>query len=77
MAFERNRLFDIRIYFRDSPSTLDITGVCHMGTEGGLYRVITDDGDCQWWPLDAIFNIRRLAVYETTPVKKTTKKARH
>ena len=53
----------IRIYFTDSPSPIDVENVCHIGTEGGLLRVITDGGydaggETQWWPLMHIFNIR-------------------
>ena len=60
------RRMDIRIYFSDSPSPIDVLNVCHIGTEGGLLRVITDGGhdeggETQWWPLSAVFNIRLLA----------------
>ena len=64
--FKNNRRMNIRIYFSDSPSPIDVRNVCHMGTEGGLLRIITDGGldaggETQWWPLSAVFNIRLLS----------------
>jgi len=51
---------DVRIYFDDSPSPIEIYNVCHLGTEGGLLRIITDGGEQQWWPLCKVFNIRKI-----------------
>lgn len=67
----RNRKVDIRIYFADNPSPLDISNVCHIGTEGGLLRVAYNDGntpetiETQWWPLAHVFNIRLVKKTET------------
>ena len=70
MSFENNRRMDLTIYFTDSPSPLEVKNVCHMGTEGGLLRVITDGGhdvggQTQWWPLCHVFNIRLDRRYKT------------
>ena len=61
--FQNNRRSDITIYFSDSPSPIEVKNVCHIGTEGGLLRIITDGGydnggETQWWPLCKVFNIR-------------------
>lgn len=66
MAFQNNRRMNIRIYFKDSPSPIDVTNVCHMGTEGGLLRIVTDGGhdhggETQWWPLIHVFSVRLLS----------------
>jgi hypothetical protein len=61
MAVINNRRMHIMIYFKDSPSPLEITDVCHIGTEGGLLRIIWSNGEGeQWWPLCHVFNIRRI-----------------
>ena len=67
--FLNTRRMDLRIYFMDSPSPIDVLNVCHLGTEGGLLRIITNGGPSQgggtqWWPLCNIFNIRVLAQRE-------------
>lgn len=59
MATKNTRRMNLVIYFTDSPSTLEVENVCHMNTEGGLLRIITADGECQWWPLLSVFNIRQ------------------
>lgn len=58
------RILDLRIYFSDSPTPVDVPNVCHIGTEGGLLRIITDDGESQWWPLVHVFRIQQLACRE-------------
>ena len=58
MSVTKSRRINITIYFRDSSMPIEVYNVCHMGTEGGLLRVIYDEGEQQWWPLCNIFNIR-------------------
>lgn len=62
--FSNNRRMKLVVYFTDSPSPIEIDNVCHLGTEGGLLRVITAGGEVQWWPLQHIFNIRQTARWE-------------
>ena len=64
MAVENNRRMDITIYFDDSPSPVQVKNVCHIGTEGGLLRIIYDDDQCQWWPMIKVFNIRQDKRYD-------------
>lgn len=58
--FKNTRRMTLKIYFSDSPSPIEVENVCHLGTEGGLLRVITASGECQWWPLCNVFNIRQI-----------------
>jgi hypothetical protein len=58
--FSNTRRLKLRIYFTDSPSPIEVENVCHIGTEGGLLRIITES-ETQWWPLCHVFNIRKLA----------------
>ena len=67
--FKNRRRMHLKIYFKDSPSPIEIENVCHLGTEGGLLRVITNGGreaggETQWWPLCHVFNIRMLSAKE-------------
>lgn len=68
MAFKNTRRMSLRLYFGDSPSPIEVEDVCHLGTEGGLLRIITTSPDggteTQWWPLQHIFNIRLLSLKE-------------
>jgi len=69
MSFKNKRRCDLMIYFSDSPSPVEVEGVCHIGTEGGLLRIVTDGGhdsggQTQWWPLMHVFNIRLIRRYE-------------
>ena len=64
--FHNRRRMHLLIYFKDSPSPIEVENVCHLSTEGGLLRVITsggadEGGETQWWPLCHVFNIRMLS----------------
>jgi hypothetical protein len=59
--YSNSRRYKLRIYFTDSPHPVEVEGVMHMQTEGGLLRIITEDGLSQWWPLVQVFNIRQVA----------------
>jgi len=58
--FHNTRRYDLTVYFSDSPCPLEIHNACHLGTEGGLLRIVTEDGETQWWPLCNVFNIRKM-----------------
>lgn len=65
MAVSSNRRMKLRVYFKDSPSPVDVSDVCHLGTEGELLRIVTGGGadkggETQWWPLCHVFNIRMM-----------------
>lgn len=64
MSFHNRRRVDLKIYFKDSPTPLWVENVCHIGTEGGLLRIMTTspegEVECQWWPLCNVFNIRQI-----------------
>lgn len=49
----KKRIYTLRLYFRDSPTTLDIEDVEHIQTEGGLLRLIIN-GSSRWYPLSII-----------------------
>lgn len=55
----KKRVYDLVIYFQDSPNPLYLNDVWHIQTEGGLLRLIIN-GCSQWWPLANIANIREL-----------------
>ena len=61
MMLDNRYVYDLQIYLRDTPVSYVAKNVCHIGTEGGLFRIINIDGDTQWWPLAHVFNIRQLA----------------
>jgi hypothetical protein len=56
--FESESVYTLHIYFSDSPVSRIVKRVCHFASEGGMFRVITTDGVCQFWPLIHIFNVR-------------------
>lgn len=57
------RVYDLKIYFADSPTPFFVNDVWHINTEGGLLRLIIN-GKSQWYPLCNIANIREVDMRE-------------
>ena len=59
MSQVTKRVYDLKIYFQDSPTPLFLTDVWHIQTEGGLLRLIVK-GVSQWYPLCNVARIQEL-----------------